>query len=146
MPDSEGEGTALPYLAGTSVCVTLTLHTVGKRGNGRLLKCSNAAKRSLHVSHCSLPPQSRSLEVGGVGNMPSRNMGAGPRPPTLEKPFPAHSQGNSSHWKASAQPQCRETLVAGMSPSFLCAHPSTYSSGLCTPLTRRAHKQCQASQ
>lgn len=75
--------------------MTLILHTVGKRGNGRLLKCSDAAKRSLHMSHCSLPRQSSSLEVGHDSNMP----------PSLEKPFPEHSQDlqdNSSHWKASA--------------------------------------------
>lgn len=69
-------------------------------------------------------------------------------PPRLEKPLPTHSQDlqdNSSHWKASAL-QCRETLTAGMSPSFLCAHPSMYNSGLSTTLTRGAHRHCQESQ
>lgn len=133
LPDREGEETALPYLTGTSVCVTPILRTVGKRGNERLLKCSNAAKRSLHVSHCSLPPPSCSLEVGGDGNVLSRNMGAGPCPPGWRSP--------SLHTAKTTHPTGRpqHCLSVGRPLQQGCPHPSCVLTPPCTAQVSAPH-------
>lgn len=77
MPGTEGD-TALPYLTVTSPCLCDAdpVYSWEKRKWETCGVLQSSKEVTLcDMSHCSLPPQSSSLEVGGDGNLPSRNVG-----------------------------------------------------------------------